>query len=280
MLSYRHAFHAGNHADILKHIVLVALARHLRQKDKPYWYIDTHAGAGMYALTGGYAAKIMEYKSGISCLWGRDNPPEMVTDFLKLVRLANGGRDLLCYPGSPWFMAQLMREDDRMRLFELHTSDVELLAQHFRHAGNRIIVTLGDGLAGLKSCLPPPPRRGLVLIDPSYENKADYAAVPAALKDALGRFATGMYAVWYPQLSRLECQTLPERLKKLPVKSWLNVTLSVKKASSEKGMYGNGMFILNPPWTLQTQLQATLPWLKDALAQEDGASFTLETQTE
>ncbi|MEY3201026.1 MAG: ribosomal large subunit methyltransferase [Pseudomonadota bacterium] len=279
MLSYRHAFHAGNHADVLKHMTLIALARHLNQKDKPWWYIDTHAGAGFYALDSGYATKLAEYEGGVGRLWDRTDAPPLVADYLSLVRHANPNGKLTRYPGSPWFIEQLLREQDRMRLFELHTTEVELLGRNFHHLGNRSIVTLGDGLAGLKACLPPPPRRALTLIDPSFENKRDYAAVVAALKDALGRFANGTYAVWYPQLSRLEARELPERLEKLPAKTWLHATLAVGRPGHDKGMYGSGMFIINPPWTLQNDLSSALPWLAKALSQDEGAGFTLEAQS-
>ena len=278
MLSYRHAFHAGNHADVLKHIILIALARHLAQKDKPWWYIDTHAGAGFYSLDSGYATKLAEYETGIARLWERQDLPPLAADYLALIRQANPSGKMRHYPGSPWFAEQLLRDQDRMRLFELHTSDIELLGRNFHHLGNRAIVTLGDGLAGLKACLPPPSRRGLVLIDPSYEKKSDYSAVIASLKDSLTRFATGTYALWYPQLSRLEARDLPDRLKKLPAKSWLHASLCVTGPGSDKGMYGSGMFFINPPWTLHQALKDTLPWLTDVLRQDEGARFELEAQ--
>jgi 23S rRNA (adenine2030-N6)-methyltransferase len=182
------------------------------------------------------------------------------------------------YPGSPWFAEQCLRQNDRMRLFELHSTDIEVLGKHFAHLNHRAIVTLGDGLAGLKACLPPPPRRGLILIDPSYEMKSDYAAVISALKESLNRFATGTFALWYPQLSRLEARALPDRLKKLPARNWLNATLSVAHPAHCKGLYGSGMFIINPPWTLKSQLEETLAWLTQVLAQDESAHYTLEFQ--
>jgi 23S rRNA (adenine2030-N6)-methyltransferase len=279
MLSYRHAFHAGNHADVLKHFVLMQLLQYLNQKDKPYWMIDTHAGAGVYALDQGYAAKNAEYESGIARLWSRNDLPAPLADYVQLVRKLNPDGALRFYPGSPWVAMQLLRGDDRLRLFELHPTDSNLLHDNFQGAGRRVKVEEADGFAGLKAVLPPPPRRGLVLIDPSYEEKQDYQRVPAALRDALKRFETGMYAVWYPMLQRHESQLFAEKLKQLPAKSWLHVSLTVNKPSMDGfGMHGSGMFVLNPPWTLKATLQGLMPYLVKVLGQDDaGAAFNLES---
>ena len=188
MLSYRHAFHAGNHADVLKHLVLVQLSRYLGQKEKPFWYIDTHSGAGAYTLDSGYAAKLAEYKEGIGRLWSRNDLPPAVADYVELVRRINPDRRLLAYPGSPYFALWTMREQDRLRLYELHSKDARLLHENFDSAGKQVVVEAGDGFAGLKAMLPPPPRRALVLIDPSYEDKQDYERVFHALKESLVRF--------------------------------------------------------------------------------------------
>ena len=177
MLSYRHAFHAGNHADVLKHLVLIQLTRYLCQKEKPFWYIDTHSGAGAYALDSGYAAKLAEYKDGVGRLWGRTDLPKPLADYVDLVRRLNSDRRLLVYPGSPHFALWTMRDQDRLRLFELHSKDARLLQENFKDAGKQVIVDPTDGFAGLKALLPPAPRRSLVLIDPSYEVKQDYDRV-------------------------------------------------------------------------------------------------------
>src|SRR5487761_2520797 len=209
MLSYRHAFHAGNHADVLKHFVFVHLLRHLAQKDKPFWCIDTHAGAALYALNEGYAAKNAEYESGIGRLWARPDIPEALLDYLEQVQANNRNGELRLYPGSPQLALQLLRRQDRLRMFELHSTESRLLQQHFRNAGPRATVQAGDGYAGLLALLPPPSRRGLILIDPPYEDKHDYRQVAVALGEGLKRFATGIYAIWYPQVQRLESQKLP-----------------------------------------------------------------------
>ncbi len=283
MLSYRHAFHAGNHADVLKHFVLIELARYLGQKDAPFWIIDTHAGAGLYALDTGYATQLAEYVDGIGRLWNRKDIPPALGEYLSLVRELNPDGQLRAYPGSPWIAQRLLRNEDRLRLFELHTTDSKLLQDNFRTLDaklqRRIIIQASDGLAGLKALLPPPPRRALVLIDPSYEDKADYKNIPLVLKDALTRFATGTYAIWYPQLQRNDAQRLPAALKTLPVKSWLNVSLSVNTPNEDGfGMHGSGMFILNPPWTLHKTLSEVMPYLLKMLGKDAGATFLLEQQ--
>lgn len=276
MLSYRHAFHAGNHADVLKHLMLVEIIAYLKQKDAPFWYIDTHAGAGCYDLEGEQPQKLGEFRDGIGRLWSRHDLPPMTEDYVALIRRLNPGSQLKRYPGSPWLAHELLRDTDRLRLFEMHSTDFKLLSANFKGAGRRATVTPGDGFAGLKALLPPPTRRALVLIDPSYETKSDYHHVVQALEEALKRFATGTYAIWYPRLARQESRHLPDKLKGLPVACWLHATLDVKKPSSDGiGMHGSGMFIINPPWTLADALKTTLPWLAEILAQDQG-SFTLE----
>ncbi len=279
MLSYRHAFHAGNHADVLKHFVELQLLQYLNQKDKPYWMIDTHAGAGLYALDQGYAVKNAEYLSGIARLMQREDLPVALAEYVALVRGLNADGELKIYPGSPWVAMQVLRPQDQLRLFELHPTDSKLLHENFASAGRRVKIEAADGFAGLKALLPPAPRRALVLIDPPYEEKQDYQRVPAALKDALKRFETGTYAVWYPLLQRHESQHFAESLKRLHAKSWLNVSLTVNAPSADGfGMHGSGMFVFNPPWTLKATLQTVMPYLTKVLGQDAGASFTLESQ--
>ena len=279
MLSYRHAFHAGNHADVLKHFIEVQLLRYLAQKDKPFWYIDTHAGAGCYALDSGYATQNAEYESGIVRLWDRDDLPAPLADYVALVKRINPDGQMKLYPGSPLVAQELLRDGDKMRLFELHPSDSEILQENFAGYGSQVLMQTADGFGALKALLPPPPRRALVLIDPPYEDKQDYQRVVSALGEGLKRFSSGVYAVWYPQLQRSDARQLPEQLKKLPVKSWLNVALSVQGLSEEGfGMHGSGMFVLNPPWNLHGVLTEVMPYLVKHLGQDAQASFTLEHQ--
>lgn len=278
MLSYRHGFHAGNHADVLKHFTLILMTRHLAQKDKPYWYIDTHAGAGLYALDAGFATKLAENEGGIARLWDRDDLPPPLADYVDLVRSLNPDGQLKAYPGSPWLAQMTMREQDKLRLFELHSTESKVLMDNFRTFGRRVMIGATDGLAALKSQLPPVPRRALVLIDPSYEVRSDYIGVVDALKDALKRFPTGTYAIWYPQLVKPESQQLPEKLKKAGAEDWLHVSLQVSSFGPDTvGMVGSGMFIVNPPWTLKQTLQDTMPYLVSVLGQNKGAQFVIET---
>ncbi|HZW12484.1 MAG TPA: 23S rRNA (adenine(2030)-N(6))-methyltransferase RlmJ [Noviherbaspirillum sp.] len=294
MLSYRHAFHAGNHADVLKHTVLIQLLRYLGQKETPYMYIDTHAGAGVYALDTGYAAKNAEYETGIARLWDRTDLPEALAEYVQLVKDMNPSGKMRYYPGSPYCADKIAREQDRIRLFELHPSDGKILEENFRkleaHAaeqgkrsavrGKRVMIQKGDGFVGLKALLPPPSRRGLVLIDPPYEVKDDYRRVKDTLADALTRFPTGTYAVWYPVLQRMESRQLPDKLKRLPGNGWLDVTLSISGPAPDGfGLHSSGMFVINPPWTLEPMLRDLMPYLVKVLASDTGAKFTLETGT-
>lgn len=277
MLSYRHAFHAGNHADVLKHCVVVQLLRYLTQKDKTFWYIDTHAGAGAYALREGYAQKRLEFETGIARLWDRKDLPAALTHYLDEVKVLNPDGELRFYPGSPYLAWQAMREQDRMRLFELHTTEVDVLRENFRDAGRRAMILPGDGFDGIKALLPPPSRRALTLIDPSYEDKRDYARVLACVEHALTRFATGVYAIWYPQVKRPEAQRFPMQLKRLQKNRWLHVALTVSAAPKDGfGLFGSGMFVINPPYTLEATLRDTMPTLVAALGQDAHATFALE----
>ncbi len=282
MFSYRHAFHAGSHADVLKHVVLIQLLRHLAAKDTAFWVIDTHAGAGIYALEGEWASKRNEFADGIGRLWPRQDAPPPVADYLSAVRALNPDGQLRHYPGSPYIALQQLRERDRLRLFELHGNESKALTQNIAAAGRdatrRTIISATDGFAGLKALLPPPPRRALILIDPSYEDKQDYARVLASLRDSLTRFATGCYAIWIPQVQRREPAELIRKFKRMPDLRWLHAGVTVRHpAPGGLGLHGSDLFVVNPPWTLQSTLAACLPWLTDVLRQDDGAGWTLDT---
>ena len=279
MLSYRHAFHAGNHADVLKHAVLVRLIGYLRKKDKPLWYIDTHAGAAGYALNEAWAQKNAEFETGIARLWARDDVPASLAGYMDEVRALNPDGELRFYPGSAQIATQMLREQDRMRLFELHSTESRGLKEHFSRDSPRVLVQAGDGFDGLKSVLPPSSRRGLVLIDPSYEDKRDYARARAALEDALQRFATGVYVLWYPIVQRRESQQYPESLKRLQRKDWLHVALTVKAPAADGfGLHGSGLYILNPPWDLPAMLEEAMPYLVKVLGQDEHAMFELASE--
>jgi 23S rRNA (adenine2030-N6)-methyltransferase len=281
MLSYRHAFHAGNHADVLKHFVLMQVLQYAAQKDKPFWYIDTHAGAGMYALDKGYALQNAEFKDGIGRIWETGSLPAELAEYVSLIRKLNEDGQLRLYPGSPAIARELVRADDRMRLFELHTNDSKLLRQEFLvgKSGRNILIDTSDGFSGLKALLPPPSRRAVVLIDPPYEEKSDYQRVVEAIKDSHKRFPTGTYIVWYPMLQRPEPQQMLDKLGRLGAASWLQVQLQVHApALGGFGMHGSGLYIINPPWTLPKILSEVMPTLVKILSQDEGADFLLESQ--
>jgi 23S rRNA (adenine2030-N6)-methyltransferase len=288
MFSYRHAFHAGNHADVLKHTVLIAALQHLLQKDAALTVVDTHAGAGLYRLDGDYATTSAESTDGVLRLAAAAATlAPALQDYLDMVRAFNQGNSLRVYPGSPFIVQRLLREHDKLKLFELHPTDHRLLSGNIAQleAGRQVATLLEDGFEGVKKFLPPPSRRALLLCDPSYEIKSDYARVPAMVQDALQRFATGCYAVWYPIIGRQEAHDLPRRLKILATKagkSWLHATLTVKSSKltpgqdKRPGLPASGMFVINPPYTLHAALQQALPQMQALLGQDRHAAHSLE----
>lgn len=283
MFSYRHAFHAGNHADVLKHAIFVHLLEHYNKKDSPYWVIDTHAGAGVYDLRDEWALKNGEFVDGLDRLLEKPHMPPMIERYLQTVQALNPDGIANLYPGSPWLALQIIRAHDKLRLFELHPTEHDVLRHNLATAGRAAMrqatVYTADGFTGLKSQLPPPTRRAIVIIDPSYEDKNDYRKVIQTLNEGLKRFATGCFAVWYPQVQRREVNEMARALERMKT-PWVHATLSVHKPSRDGlGLHGSGMFVLNPPYTLYDTLKTTLPWLKDTLGQDDRATFTLKQHT-
>ena len=286
MFSYRHAFHAGSHADILKHLTLIHLVEYLQEKPGALTIIDTHAGAGIYSLKDGFAAVSKEAEGGIFKLLkfieAGHPTAETVKKYVELIQAENVAGELASYPGSPFILARLLRPQDRLKLFELHPKEIDILRHNIRELkqAKQIDVYAEDSFARLKGLLPPPSRRGLVLIDPSYEDKQDYRYLEVALEEALQRFATGCYAIWYPILSRRESAGLPDRLKKIAAsykRSWLHTELRVENAPGERRLQASGMFIINPPWTLEKYLAEALPTLTKALGIDSGAQFLLKS---
>jgi 23S rRNA (adenine2030-N6)-methyltransferase len=276
MLAYRHAFHAGNHADVLKHLVMIQLLDYLNLKPAPYRVVDTHAGAGGYTLSSAAARKNAEYRDGVGALWALPDAPPAVARYLEVVREFNPDGALRHYPGSPALARQLMRPQDQLRLFELHPTDHRLLDGEFGGARSTQVFH-SDGFAGLKGQVPPPSRRGLVVMDPSYEGVNDYAVVHDAVAEGLRRFAEGTYMVWYPLVHKPQSQRMGQRLKSLAPKGWLHAQLSVQKSDERGfGLIGSGVFVINPPHTLFDAVQPALPWLAQALAQHEGATHKLE----
>ncbi|SDK14391.1 23S rRNA (adenine2030-N6)-methyltransferase [Methylophilus rhizosphaerae] len=277
MLSYRHAFHAGNHADVLKHWVYSLVLDYFNQKDKPYWVVDTHAGAGIYRLDAAVANKTAEYMDGIARLQNT-KVPAAFEPYLQAVSATHRDSGNETYPGSPVIASHFLRSTDKLRLFELHPADAPLLEQHFNGQKRQVSIQVKDGFEGVKACLPPPTKRGVVLIDPPYEVKQDYAHVVNCLKDSLKRFATGTYLVWYPRLQRPEPQQMLDQLRNLNT-DYLHICLDVQAPSAEGfGMHGSGMWVINPPWTLRQSVEPHLAWLAQTLAQDANARAWCEGQ--
>ena len=218
----------------------------------------------------------VQFEQGIARLWDRDDLPAPVADYVDLVRRFNPDGRLTQYPGSPALAQMLLRAQDQLRLFELHPTDHRILASYLGPARGAEVFDI-DGFEGLKGQIPPSTRRAVVLIDPSYEGNGDYAKVVACLRDAVPRFAEGVYCVWYPQVTKLEAAQLPRRLEALAPKGWLHARLTVQEPDRQGfGLAGSGVFVLNPPYTLHDQLATVLPYLTDVLGQYDGANFLLE----
>jgi 23S rRNA (adenine2030-N6)-methyltransferase len=259
LLSYRHAFHAGGPADVLKHAVLAYVLRYATRKAKPLYVLDTHAGAGGYDLGSPMAAKTGEATAGIARLRDAPEPwPALVAPYLRLIRNSSG------YPGSPLIASALLRGQDRLELNELHPTDHAALAERFRGA-RRVRVARENGLSVLIGRLPPPERRAVVLVDPSYEVKADYEAVPAALARAYRRFATGTYLLWYPVIERPRTDALLADLAASGMRAQYRIELCTAPDGSRRGLTGSGLVVVNPPWTLPAVAAEGLPWLAERL---------------
>ena len=302
MFSYRHAFHAGNHADVLKHTVLIATLDHLLEKEAPLTVVDTHAGAGLYRLDGDYADTSGEAAQGVLRLVEAPKPDapgagpatappaDAIARYLEVISAFNPKGGARIYPGSPFIVQHLLRDQDKLKLFELHPTDSRTLSANIAQleAGRKIAVLMEDGFGSATKFLPPPSRRALVLCDPSYEVKSDYARVLDFVAETLKRFATGTYAVWYPIIPRPEAHDLPRRLKTMATKAgkpWLHATLTVKSSrivtaptgeTRRPGLPASGMFLINPPYTLKAKLDAALPQLVERLAQDRNATFSVD----
>ncbi|MAY00022.1 MAG: 23S rRNA (adenine(2030)-N(6))-methyltransferase RlmJ [Oceanospirillaceae bacterium] len=273
MLSYRHAFHAGNFADVLKHLVQVEILNYLKQKDKPFAYIDTHAGAGIYSLSSEEAGKNEEFRTGISILKGK--PLAGTEDYLEVVAGCKPEWDKSAvpaaglYPGSPRIAQQMLRAQDSAHLFELHPQDFRrldaMVARDRRmHAHN------SDGFSGLLGLLPVAERRALVLIDPPYEVKSDYDTLVETVKKAHRKFATGVYALWYPVVDRQRIDKMEKALINSGIPRIQLFELGVGEDTEGRGMTSSGMIVINPPFTLMGNMQKLLPQLTQRLAGDNG----------
>ena len=279
MLSYRHAFHAGNHADVIKHLTLVLCCEHLSKKDKGFSYIDTHAGAGIYDLKSVNASKNNEHLDGITSFSKLPKLPKVFNRYLALIDQAKKHK-ANAYPGSPWFAAQLLRPQDQATLFEMHPKDFCLLSSLFAD-NRRIKVKQTDGYQSLKSLFPPASRRAITLIDPPYEQEKEYQSVIHMLKEGISRFNSGTYIVWYPLINRQNSlkdkasEKMLRQIKNLFNQEQLHTQFILDK--DQKGMYGSGLAIINPPWGLKEQLQEALSFLC-TLGDTKKRQFNIELQ--
>jgi len=277
LLSYRHAFHAGNFADVLKHSVLTLVLDYMARKEKGYTYIDSHSGAGMYSLKDEYAQKTGEYKDGIAKILNARNDekfPEPLIPYIALLEQLNlENNELEVYPGSPGVAKQLIRRQDSAHLFELHPTDIQYLTD-FCQRWRKSHVKQSDGYQGVLGLIPPPSRRGVVLIDPPYELKEDYLKAVKTIIKAYKKFNSGTYILWYPVVTRERINAMEQDFSRSNVKNLLKVEFCLQADSDEYGMTGTGLFIVNPPWQLKSQLAEILPFMKDKLG-DSGTFFSL-----
>lgn len=275
MLSYRHGYHAGNHADALKHLVLLALLNKLLAKDKPISYIDSHSGAGLYDLEGEFAKVNAEFASGVGVLGAHAITDPLLSQYRELIQGCNPSGGMRFYPGSPYLAQAMLRPTDQLQLIELHSTEInELRANMGRDA--RVKIHQRDAFEGLAALTPPDPRRGLALIDPSYEDKQDYSRVIATLQKVHKRWPVGVLALWYPLLARQRDHgaNLAERLSRAGLPDTLDIQLVVEEQQEEFGMYGSGMLIINTPWQLETALKPALAELTALMGEGASCQFT------
>lgn len=273
-MNYSHSYHAGNFSDVFKHIVLIALMKSMLQKDKAFCCLDTHSGPGYYDLFSEAAQKNKEHEAGLGKLLQKKNLPELVRLYLNCIRRVNNRlthsivSSLRYYPGSPAIMRYFLRVQDRMVLSELHPKEFQTLKSHFEK-DIQVSLQCMDGYQGLKAFLPPKERRGLVLIDPPYERPSEFTAILHGLTEALKRFPTGVYAIWYPIKDRSTIDRFYRSLKEITQRPLLAAEMILYPESSPLLLNGCGMAFINPPWLLDKQIEAFLPWLCKSLSQQD-----------
>ncbi len=277
MLSYRHSYHAGNFADVLKHCVQLAIIEYLKKKDKPFCYHDTHSGAGGYVIASPEMQKNGEYQSGIAKLFGRSTGVDVIDHYAALIASLNTTGRLNSYPGSPQIALLAKRAIDRMQLTELHPADFSHLKQMLGNK-KKVKAYQQDAWQGLKAMLPPAEKRGLVLIDPSYEVKQDYKTIVSSLQEAYKRFSSGIFAIWYPVLERDATEQFIRSLAQAGIRNMLRVEHCILP-DDESGMTGSGMIVVNPPYTLKADMETALPVLGKLLNECGKGSFIIEQLT-
>jgi len=278
MLSYRHDFHAGNFADVHKHIVLSLLVQSLLHKDSAFCYFDSHAASGRYDLHGAEAQKNAEFRQGILRLWQGDSIPQAVRPYLAAVQSVNPPTYKAApryYPGSPRIVRHFLRSHDRMILSELHPADFQRLQYEFAE-DRQVAVHHLDGYQGIKAFLPPKERRGLVLIDPAFERRDETSHMISGLQTAYKRWAQGVYALWFPITNRGALTKYYRRLAKSGIRKILSCELCIRPPLTARHLNGSVMVIVNPPWQMDASLRELLPWLARVLAENEQASYRVE----
>ncbi len=279
-MNYRHAYHAGNFADVVKHVVLVRVLTYMKEKPRPLRVIDTHAGAGRYDLQGEAAGKTGEWQGGIGRIFDADLPPaaaELIAPYLEAVRAVNDGAGLKYYPGSPLIARRLMRADDVLIANEPNGEDFALLKAELRGAKATSVLNI-DAWHAVKSLLPPKERRGVVLIDPPFEARDEFAALAAAVGEATSRFANGVFLVWYPLKDEAAADRFVEEATARSgqgVREFLDIRLAVSAAFAGLGLTAAGVLVLNPPYVLAQELEVLMPVLAEHLAEADGSGYRL-----
>jgi 23S rRNA (adenine2030-N6)-methyltransferase len=287
-MNYRHAYHAGNHADVLKHIVMMRAFEQLKKKDKPFLFLDAHAGIGLYALWGDKALKTLEWQDGVGRLYDPSGRPArlaagcetLIAPWRETIAAVNAtGQPLSHYPGSPGFALASLRRSDRVLFNELHPEDHNRLAD-FAARDRRVKLTAGDAAIAVKANLPPPERRGFILIDPPYEREDEARHAVQMLREGCRRFATGAFALWYPMTGDGLSEAIVAQAKALGLAKMLKAELRVREVLPEGGLAGSGLVLVNPPWPLADELALLGPALRDRLRQNDGARWSLEWLTD
>ncbi|KTD73569.1 23S rRNA (adenine(2030)-N(6))-methyltransferase RlmJ [Legionella tucsonensis] len=274
MLSYQHGYHAGNFADIIKHIALTCLLDYLKLKDKPIFYLETHSGKGLYDLKNKQAEKTGEYKQGIQPIWlDRNSLPSVFQNYLQLIDQLNPTGALRYYPGSPVFAINMLRMQDRMYFCELHPREFEAI-NLLPRLNKKVHFSNTDGIVAMNALLPPPEKRGLIFIDPSFEVKEEYKEIPLSIRHAYSRFATGVFCLWYPLANKRLTDKLHRGMKEIRAKNALHIEFNLTGAPME-GMSGCGLWIINPPFTLAEEMKTVLNALK-AYFNPGFSSYTIE----
>jgi 23S rRNA (adenine2030-N6)-methyltransferase len=273
-MNYRHAFHAGNHADVLKHLVISRIIALLSRKEAPFAYLDSHAGVGLYDLQGDQATRTGEWLEGIGRLWEAPDLPEATADYFGVLHTLNPDGQLRYYPGSPELACQLTREQDRVLLNEKHPEDGQLLKDNMK-GDRRVAVHLGEGWHVPRALLPVAEKRALLLIDPPFEKADELERCVTALDEAIGRMRQTVVAIWYPIKDERQLKRFYQGLEKSSAPKLLRVELFVHAPDDANRLAGSGLAIANAPWGLEDELKQLLPWLAGKLAQSQG-SFRLD----